>query len=46
MEHGCRIEEANKDGQSVGIQDSDREGNVSLDACIMDYNGIVVQLFI
>ena len=34
------IEEANKDGQSVGIGGlPDREGNVTLDACIMDHYG-------
>ena len=40
VEYGCRIEEANEDGQSVGIGGlPDREGNVTLDACIMDYMG-------
>ena len=40
VEQGCRIEEANEDGQSVGIGGlPDREGNVTLDACIMDYMG-------
>ena len=40
IEQGCRIEEANEKGQSVGIGGlPDREGNVSLDACIMDYKG-------
>ena len=40
IEKGCRIEEANENGQSVGIGGlPDREGNVSLDACIMDYKG-------
>ena len=40
VEQGCRIEEANEDGQSVGIGGlPDREGNVTLDACIMDYTG-------
>ena len=38
IEQGCRVEEANKDGQSVGIGGlPDREGNVTLDACIMDH---------
>ena len=36
IEQGCMIEEANKDGQSVGIGGlPDREGNVTLDACII-----------
>ena len=40
VELGCRVEEANKEGQSVGIGGlPDREGNVTLDACIMDYYG-------
>ena len=40
VEQGCRIEEANEDGQSVGIGGlPDRDGNVTLDACIMDYTG-------
>ena len=40
VEQGCKIEEANEDGQSVGIGGlPDREGNVTLDACIMDYTG-------
>ena len=40
IERGCMIEEANKDGQSVGIGGlPDREGNVTLDACIMDHYG-------
>jgi len=40
IEQGCMIEEANKDGQSVGIGGlPDREGNVTLDACIMDHYG-------
>ena len=40
IEQGCRVEEANKDGQSVGIGGlPDREGNVTLDACIMDHYG-------
>ncbi|PQJ81371.1 isoaspartyl peptidase/L-asparaginase family protein [Polaribacter glomeratus] len=40
VEQGCRVEEANEDGQSVGkggLPDSD--GNVTLDACIMDEKG-------
>lgn len=40
VEQGCRVEEANENGQSVGIGGlPDREGNVTLDACIMDYTG-------
>jgi len=40
IEEGCKVEEANKEGQSVGIGGlPDREGNVTLDACIMDYKG-------
>ena len=40
VEQGCKIEEANEDGQSVGIGGlPDRDGNVTLDACIMDYTG-------
>ena len=40
IEEGCKVEEANKNGQSVGIGGlPDREGNVTLDACIMDYKG-------
>ena len=40
IEQGCMIEEASKDGQSVGIGGlPDREGNVTLDACIMDHYG-------
>ena len=40
VEQGCRIEEANENGQSVGIGGlPDREGNVTLDACIMDCMG-------
>ena len=40
IEQGCRVEEANKEGQSVGIGGlPDREGNVTLDACIMDHYG-------
>ena len=40
VEQGCRIEEANEKGQSVGKGGlPDREGNVTLDACIMDEKG-------
>lgn len=40
VEQGCRIEEANEKGQSVGKGGlPDRDGNVTLDACIMDQNG-------
>jgi len=40
VEQGCRIEEANEKGQSVGKGGlPDREGNVTLDACIMDKHG-------
>lgn len=40
IEQGCRVEEANEKGQSVGIGGlPDRDGNVTLDACIMDSNG-------
>ena len=40
VELGCKIEEANEKGQSVGKGGlPDREGNVTLDACIMDKNG-------
>ena len=40
VEQGCRVEEANENGQSVGIGGlPDREGKVTLDACIMDYTG-------
>ena len=40
VEQGCRVEEANENGQSVGIGGlPDREGNVTLDACIMDFTG-------
>jgi len=40
VELGCMVEEANKNGQSVGIGGlPDREGNVTLDACIMDHQG-------
>lgn len=40
IEQGCRVEEANEKGQSVGIGGlPDRDGKVTLDACIMDSNG-------
>ncbi len=40
VEKGCNIEEANAEGQSVGIGGlPDRDGNVTLDACIMDSKG-------
>jgi len=40
VEQGCRVEEANAEGQSVGIGGlPDRDGNVTLDASIMDSNG-------
>ncbi|MGB3345250.1 MAG: N(4)-(beta-N-acetylglucosaminyl)-L-asparaginase [Aequorivita sp.] len=40
VEQGCRVEEANAEGQSVGIGGlPDRDGNVTLDACIMDSKG-------
>ncbi|MGG8496873.1 N(4)-(beta-N-acetylglucosaminyl)-L-asparaginase [Tenacibaculum sp. TC6] len=40
VEAGCRIEEANEEGQSVGKGGlPDRDGNVTLDACIMDDKG-------
>lgn len=40
VEQGCRIEEANEQGQSVGKGGlPDRDGNVTLDACIMDSTG-------
>ncbi len=46
VEQGCRVEEANAEGQSVGIGGlPDRDGNVTLDACIMnpqgDYGAVV-----
>jgi N4-(beta-N-acetylglucosaminyl)-L-asparaginase len=46
VEAGCRVEEANAEGQSVGIGGlPDRDGNVTLDACIMnpqgDYGAVV-----
>jgi N4-(beta-N-acetylglucosaminyl)-L-asparaginase len=40
VERGCMVEEANEKGQSVGKGGlPDRDGNVTLDACIMDKNG-------
>ncbi|MDP5082560.1 MAG: isoaspartyl peptidase/L-asparaginase, partial [Winogradskyella sp.] len=40
VEQGCRVEEANAKGQSVGKGGlPDRDGNVTLDACIMDKHG-------
>lgn len=40
IEKGCMIEEANAEEQSVGIGGlPDRDGNVTLDACIMDSKG-------
>lgn len=40
VEKGCMVEEANADGQSVGIGGlPDRDGNVTLDACIMNKDG-------
>jgi N4-(beta-N-acetylglucosaminyl)-L-asparaginase len=40
VEQGCKVEEANERGQSVGKGGlPDRDGNVTLDACIMDKNG-------
>ncbi|MFY0603303.1 MAG: N(4)-(beta-N-acetylglucosaminyl)-L-asparaginase [Flavobacteriaceae bacterium] len=40
VEQGCRVEEANEKGQSVGKGGlPDRDGNVTLDACIMDEKG-------
>lgn len=40
IEEGCMIEEANAEGQSVGIGGlPDRDGNVTLDACIMNKDG-------
>ena len=46
IEQGCRVEEANAEGQSVGIGGlPDRDGHVTLDACIMnsagDYGAVV-----
>jgi N4-(beta-N-acetylglucosaminyl)-L-asparaginase len=40
IEQGCMAEEANAEGQSVGIGGlPDRDGNVTLDACIMNKEG-------
>ncbi len=40
VEQGCMIEEANAEGQSVGKGGlPDRDGNVTLDACIMNSYG-------
>ncbi len=40
VEAGCRLEEANEQGQSVGKGGlPDRDGQVTLDACIMDSKG-------
>jgi N4-(beta-N-acetylglucosaminyl)-L-asparaginase len=40
IEKGCMIEEANAEGQSVGIGGlPDRDGKVTLDACIMNKDG-------
>ncbi|GAB5401156.1 MAG: N(4)-(beta-N-acetylglucosaminyl)-L-asparaginase [Aureisphaera sp.] len=40
IEAGCRVEEANEQGQSVGIGGlPDRDGHVTLDACIMNKEG-------
>ncbi len=40
VEQGCRVEEANAEGQSVGKGGlPDRDGNVTLDACIMNSEG-------
>ena len=40
IEAGCMIEEANAEGQSVGIGGlPDRDGRVTLDACIMNKEG-------
>ncbi|MEX0995422.1 MAG: N(4)-(beta-N-acetylglucosaminyl)-L-asparaginase [Flavobacteriaceae bacterium] len=46
IEQGCKVEEANAEGQSVGIGGlPDRDGKVTLDACIMnaagDYGAVV-----
>jgi len=44
VEQGCMVEEANETNQSVGKGGlPDRDGHVTLDACIMDKNGIVVR---
>lgn len=40
IEQGCMLEEANAEGQSVGLGGlPDRDGNVTLDACIMNKEG-------
>src|SRR5690606_32742590 len=40
IEQGCRVEEADENGQSVGYGGlPDRDGNVTLDACVMDDKG-------
>ena len=40
VEQGCKVEEANETGQSVGKGGlPDRDGHVTLDACIMDEKG-------
>jgi N4-(beta-N-acetylglucosaminyl)-L-asparaginase len=40
IEAGCNVEEANAKGQSVGLGGlPDRDGNVTLDACIMNKDG-------
>jgi N4-(beta-N-acetylglucosaminyl)-L-asparaginase len=40
IEAGCMVEEANAEGRSVGIGGlPDRDGNVTLDACIMNKDG-------
>lgn len=40
IEKGCLVEEANAEGQSVGLGGlPDRDGNVTLDACIMNKDG-------
>ena len=40
VEQGCRLEEANENGQTVGKGGlPDRDGNVTLDACIMNAEG-------
>lgn len=40
VEQGVRVEESNPENQTVGLGGRpDRDGNVTLDACIMDHNG-------
>ncbi|CAL2076500.1 N(4)-(beta-N-acetylglucosaminyl)-L-asparaginase [Tenacibaculum sp. 190524A05c] len=40
VEQGCRAEEANAENQTVGIGGlPDRDGNVTLDACVMNEKG-------